>query len=358
MTLASWQSRLGAHFRQLRQKRTALAGARPLFGLEHGLSELELDQLQEDIRTHIAASHPSRQHSLPWMIYSCEIGYGYAGDEYWQTFEERTPGWARYGDRHWIRRCFRLFHEEYGGARPIGAWAEHFSIICWPITHAILPKDLQRQLAHILYDVRHALTAEHFDSPETLGNLIAVRGWNRTSRFQQLAQEPEIIGQIAAALLLGEERETDGLILDATLRRISADLEGERRTRDWLRAARRSAQQGPQLRGLSKAQTSRVTAQHAQETDLSEQVRRLGIEPRIILRPSQRASWAVYLEIPDLTHLMSRQTLASAIVKNNRETLIQWIDDPDHYKPGVLMPRMQLHAHETEELVDYLLTLR
>ena len=97
MSLVSWQSRLDSHFGQLRRKRAAQVVPRPLFGLEHGLNALELDQLKEDIRAHIAKSPPSREHPLPWMVYACEMGYRYAGDEYWQTFEERTPGWKLTG---------------------------------------------------------------------------------------------------------------------------------------------------------------------------------------------------------------------------------------------------------------------
>ncbi len=317
MSLASWQCRLDSHFEQLCRKRTAPAVPRPLFGLEHGLNALELDQLKEDVRTHIAKSPPSREHPLPWMVYACEMGYRYAGDEYWQTFEERTAGWEVNGSRDWIRSCFRRFHDRFGGARPTGKWAEQFSIICWPITHAILPKDLQRQLARILYDARHAFTAEHFESPEALGNLIAARGWNATSRFRQLAQEPVLVGQIAAALLLPEERESNRLILSTTLLRICTDLDRERLARDWLRGAQRLAQQRIQLRGLAIGQTLRQT-QRTQDTDVTERARQLGIEPRVVLRPAGEASWDAYLEIPDLTHIMIKFPKVRQVLTGSR----------------------------------------
>src|SRR3712207_7713201 len=51
------------------------------------------------------------------------------------------------------------FKRQFAGATPSGRWAEHFSIIAWPITHAILPRDLQQQLARILYDLRHSFSA-------------------------------------------------------------------------------------------------------------------------------------------------------------------------------------------------------
>ena len=61
---------------------------------------------------------------------------------------------------------------------------------------------------------------------------------------------------------------------------------------------------------------------------------------------------------PDLTHLMSRETIASGAVPNSAQTLKAWIRNPDHFKPGVLMPVMQLDEARLEALVAYLATLR
>jgi cytochrome c oxidase subunit 2 len=61
---------------------------------------------------------------------------------------------------------------------------------------------------------------------------------------------------------------------------------------------------------------------------------------------------------PDLTHLMSRETLGAGIVPNDAEGLRAWLDDPGHDKPGVLMPSMQLDDAELDQLVAWMLTLR
>ena len=45
---------------------------------------------------------------------------------------------------------------------------------------------------------------------------------------------------------------------------------------------------------------------------------------------------------PDLTHLMSRQTLAAGMVPNTPEELRRWVDDPQQIKPGCLMPAFGL----------------
>jgi len=61
---------------------------------------------------------------------------------------------------------------------------------------------------------------------------------------------------------------------------------------------------------------------------------------------------------PDLTHLMSRKTLASGMVENTPENLRRWVDDPQPIKPGCLMPAFGLGDRERNDIVRYLLTLR
>ena len=61
---------------------------------------------------------------------------------------------------------------------------------------------------------------------------------------------------------------------------------------------------------------------------------------------------------PDLTHLMSRATLASGATPNNPEKLRAWVRDPQTIKNGALMPNMQLSDEELDQLVAYLLTLK
>ena len=60
---------------------------------------------------------------------------------------------------------------------------------------------------------------------------------------------------------------------------------------------------------------------------------------------------------PDLTHLMSRATIASGAVDNTPENLREWIKDPNTFKPGALMPAMQLSDQQINDVVAYLTTL-
>ena len=60
---------------------------------------------------------------------------------------------------------------------------------------------------------------------------------------------------------------------------------------------------------------------------------------------------------PDLTHLMSRATLASGVIPNTPQNLRAWIKRPDDFKTGSLMPAMQLDEQQLDDLVAYLSTL-
>jgi cytochrome c oxidase subunit 2 len=61
---------------------------------------------------------------------------------------------------------------------------------------------------------------------------------------------------------------------------------------------------------------------------------------------------------PDLTHLMSRDTIAAGAASNTPESLRLWIRNPNAIKPGSLMPAMELNEQELDALTAYLETLR
>jgi len=61
---------------------------------------------------------------------------------------------------------------------------------------------------------------------------------------------------------------------------------------------------------------------------------------------------------PDLTHLMSRQTIAAGVAPLDPTTLKAWIDNPQALKPGCNMPSLQLDTQELDAVTAYLLTLR
>lgn len=61
---------------------------------------------------------------------------------------------------------------------------------------------------------------------------------------------------------------------------------------------------------------------------------------------------------PDLTHVASRQTLASGVLPNNPQQLAAWITQPQKLKPGTNMPATSLSQEELDSLIAFIETLK
>ena len=153
-SLDEWQTCLEQHFEALAKSRSE--SGLDIFALEHGLDEDAVDEIAIKLRLRLKNNLRLSPHWLLWVIYSTEHGYRYEGDEYWPSFELQTPRWDG-KKRYQLAQWFKKFQRTYRGVVPTGRWADHFSIISRPITHAVLPKYLQVQFARTLYYQRHRL---------------------------------------------------------------------------------------------------------------------------------------------------------------------------------------------------------
>ncbi len=61
---------------------------------------------------------------------------------------------------------------------------------------------------------------------------------------------------------------------------------------------------------------------------------------------------------PDLTHLASRETLLTGMLKNNKVNLARWLKNPQKIKEGAHMPNFILNKDEINALVSYLEDLK
>ena len=61
---------------------------------------------------------------------------------------------------------------------------------------------------------------------------------------------------------------------------------------------------------------------------------------------------------PDLTHLMSRRTIAAGTLRNTSGNLAAWVSDAPAQKPGVDMPPENLTGPQLQALLAYLKTLK
>ncbi|HZU89343.1 MAG TPA: cytochrome c oxidase subunit II, partial [Stellaceae bacterium] len=61
---------------------------------------------------------------------------------------------------------------------------------------------------------------------------------------------------------------------------------------------------------------------------------------------------------PNLSHLMSRSTIAAGTLPNTIGYLSGWISDPQHVKPGNLMPELDLSGPQLTAIRNFLETLK
>ena len=319
MTLNDWQTRFESHFSKLRDERSNSAAHPTVYALEHGMDADQVIGFKRDVNEAVRlAGRPAHGHRLVWAIYAAEVGYEYSGEEYWATFSSQTPNWDDSNpSREYIRTAFKEFQTLYSGAEPRGRWANHFSIICWPITHAILPQDLQRELAHSLYRIRYDFNSALLTDPVQLGRAIAQDAeFVAGSRFRQFAEDQLLVGQIAASLLLEERDQSKSHIMPATLIRITNDLTKSRRSLEWLRDARQNAsrvQSQPRTVGTGPhPDSSSTTNQNRTKPAPTDR----GLKPSLSLSQRAKDTWSLYLRLPDGQALIRRMPELREILQN------------------------------------------
>jgi hypothetical protein len=298
MPLEEWQKRLDKHFTQLARSRSA--SDLPIFALEHDLTREEFQQVKVLLLENLSLGLRQETHWLLWVVYATELGYDYDGDEYWHSFEERTPRWKDRGSRNQLRDWFTRFRAEYHGITPTGPWAEWFRIIAWPIRHAILPTYLQWQFAKALYNLRYSLAQLRDPSPAAVGRLLAAHAWDASSRFQEFLQQEELAGRIVLALVGNTNVAGHDSIQPATLQRLVSDLERVHSAREWLKETQRCV--SGRIAGAGRLQDSATSFGDPEYGATDADPRKsLRIRPNLMLRPSGALGWSVIAEIPPFT---------------------------------------------------------
>jgi hypothetical protein len=289
------EKELEKHFTLLAESRRATS--LPIFALEHGLSLEQWATIEASLLDLLNNGFIADAHWLLWVVYAAEQGYAYDGAEYWHSFEERMPNWRPH--RNTIRNWYQKFHRTFGGVKPTGPWAEHFPIIAWPITHAILPSYLQRHLARALYNARYRLASLASHNPLEVGKLVSAYAYDPPSRFEYFLQQKELVGRIVLALIKEQAEEGIAQIQEDTLARIVGDLEKKQSSREWLRDAQRVFA-ATQIKGTSSNRLGQFqsvatsTTQEVGKPNLSDAC----IKPELTLQRTTAEAWTVILDIP------------------------------------------------------------
>lgn len=300
----------------------------PVFAMEHGLPDEDLKQLQNLLPSHYKSQSLQNSDWLLWVVLATEVGYDYTGEEYWGSFEERVPGWEN-KDRYTIKSWFKKFQTTYNGVIPSGRWAKHFTIITWPITHAILPVYLQRQFARSLFHLRYSLLNINNLDTAKIGRLLAANVHMPTSRFQMFLEQEEMIGRIVLALL-GEEpfKDTSGTthrIYRPTLKRIVSDLEKVHESREWMKETRRIV--ADRFKGIGQGTGPRPPTDPKPKPLDTEH---LVVRPKMLLRHTGMGSWDVLLDVPSFRAISTLDKDVQSFIENTRFRL----NGGDGMRPG------------------------
>ncbi len=299
--LTFWRDQLGCHFQSLATQR--VTSGLPIFALEHGLTPLQIKEISDLLREQSIAEIEANENWLLWVIFATEVGYGYTGDEYWQSFVEEMPYWE-YHHRNLLRDWFKKFRSTYHGVQPSGPWADNFPIIAWPITHAVVPRNFQLQFIQTLHQCRHDLANLDF---EAIGKLLAISADDRSPRFKKFLQQTELTGRIVQRLLHNSPSDEHEPILSVAFDRLVEDIDNVRKSKVWLRETRYVVDQ---FRGVSPNGLDTLS--------YKKRIASLNVHPKIFLRCSKVRGWDVAVEIPNLTPLAALTDDLQTFLKQTR----------------------------------------
>ena len=246
------QRNLENRFAKLRDSRTG-----PVFFIEHGLSAQDsrqlLDSVSQAARFRPIQSSWWREYPLPLLVTATEVGYEYrgTGTDFWPNLESALKIDISPAARQHVRDLFRNYSEWYRGARPANTpWTANFSLIAWPVTHALVPLEFHRQLAAALANLR---SSAHSLDDENLH--IAVRGAaGRTSaRFHTFLEDASLAVPVIRALL----GEGNGEISQDSIDRIGKDLASDSDAHRSIKIAKQIQQRLRSRKARPTRETSR-----------------------------------------------------------------------------------------------------
>jgi hypothetical protein len=308
--LGDIQLRLQARFKELSEARRELDY--PVYAFEHGLDREEIDALKAEASGDLRHLPPSPSHWLVWAALGAEAGYGYSGDEYWPAIEVRPGEWRTNDFRQTLRAFYRRFDTEFRGPKPVGRWADQFSIIAWPIAHSILPKYLQTHFARHLFELRHEVAHLAQGDGSQIGTFLFRRYQGSSSRFRDFLQQTDLTSQIVLALRDEGQSGHVERIEPAVLRRIVHDLEQRRDARTYLRDTRKLIHSTAIKLSSNLSATTSPTGARA--------VAKSSVPPRVLLAARRLAggTFVVGIQLPDFQQVLAEAGIATSDIAGQR----------------------------------------
>lgn len=229
-SLAGFHAIISKRLAELRLARNG----RPVFGLEHGLSDSEVAWLSRAVGSEI------RERGLGTSFYSyylalvaaaSEVGYGYrgTGTDFWPTFEKVLGARIADHERAVMSDLFETAHRIDGIRRPVDSpWALVFRHIAWPIGNAVAPKEIHRGLARALRE-SYRLGGDVPDEEVLVSRLRSIAGRVASPRLVHWLEDADLAAAVAWRLL--DQPDPYSRIADNTLQRIFGDLAADSEAR-------------------------------------------------------------------------------------------------------------------------------
>jgi hypothetical protein len=316
--LTDIESRLHENFAALADKRKR--NGWPIFAIEHGLHSDEVEILKSELQADLSRTQKmSRGHFLVWVILAAEIGYSYNGDEFWQSFEQEVPAWRYWGDRLGLKRRYLRFEENYRGFRPQGRWAEHFSIISWPISHAILASALHSKFAQLLHDRRFELAARQNWTNSELGKFASDSYYGRSTLLAGLLEQHELIGNLISNLRSETQDIGDAPIQLSILQRLCRDIESARLGKSNLQGFQR-VQRTTNIRVKGELGRQGGEADPLEDDNSEAYTRRY--RPKLIAKIDSAGVWQLGLNLQGIAGLLAEKGIRLREMRNVRMRFI------------------------------------
>ena len=227
---------------------TNLAGARgelPVFAIEHGLDEPVLAELRIAISQELEKDPQLGGAAwscayLPLLVTATEVGYQYrgTGTDFWPILARELGVEATQSFRLGLSRLFELGHRSFRLARPGDSpWERHFPHISWPIGNAVVPLEIQPQLADALRrSIRAGISAENTEG--LLEHLKLLAAGHASRRFENWLQQRNVALEVMQRLLAPN---VSGWLSEEILQRIDSDIRRDRGAHRAITEARQTA---------------------------------------------------------------------------------------------------------------------
>jgi hypothetical protein len=230
----------GAMETALRQRFSMLKATRgnsPVYALEHGLSEAELQRLSLAIGPMLRFNGVTQSWSgisLPLIVLATETGYHYrgTGTDFWPILSGKLGASFTDRDRQNLSALFETANRTLAIKKPAPtAWNRAFRHIAWPIANAVAPLEVHRALASAL----HRMFIRPPDAFEGAELAIALRraalADGAPERLLQWLQDDQLATAMSRRLL---ELPEDNFLAPEVVSRIWSDMSSDVFTRRAL----------------------------------------------------------------------------------------------------------------------------